>query len=396
MSDETRNARRDDARAESGATDATATQSGAGIRLSSDEVLFFNRQLASMARLNMPIAKGLRILARDVQSPGFKALLEGVQHDLDEGRSLLEALSKHPESFSRLQLEIVRAGEATGNLAVILEELNSHSEAMRRVKGRIVEAVTYPAVISAIIFLFLLFFLVFVAPEFEDMLDKRKSAVGKVEEARPEASDEPDPHQLPMTTRALFAVSGVVSVRVAGVPVVMLLIIAGTIAGSAWVIRRMSRLGEEYDDVLFNIPLFNKLFASAALMKVTRTMRDLLRNGVSMVETLRLSSTTVGRNRIAYKLEELRAAVEEGGSFSRNLSGDVFPDTMVWKLQMAEEKGIVEEALGELSQEFEQAVDRQTTILTKFLAPLLLVLMGGVVFVLFLACFVPLTTMYRG
>lgn len=384
--------------AESGATAAAAAQTTTGIRLTSDEVLFFNRQLASMARLNMPIAKGLRILARDVQSPGFKTLLEGVQHDLDEGRSLLEALSKHPESFSRLQLEIVRAGEATGNLAVILEELNAHSESMRRVKGRIIEAVTYPAVISAIIFLFLLFFLVFVAPEFEDMLDKRKSAVAQTVEAQPEASDEADDEgrRLPLTTRALFAVSNVVSVRVAGVPVVMLLIIGGTIAGSVVVMRRMSRLGEEYDDILFNIPLFNKLFASAALMKVTRTMRDLLRNGVSMVETLRLSSTTVGRNRIAYKLEELRAAVEEGGSFSRNLSGDVFPDTMVWKLQMAEEKGIVEEALGELSQEFEQDVDRQTTILTKFLAPLLLVLMGGVVFVLFLACFVPLTTMYRG
>lgn len=392
MIDETRNARRDDVH--EGPTGA-ATATGSGIRLTSDEVLFFNRQLASMARLNMPIAKGLRILARDVQSPGFKALLEGVQHDLDEGRSLLEALSKYPESFSRLQLEIVRAGEATGNLAVILEELNAHSESMRRVKGRIVEAVTYPAVISAIIFLFLLFFLVFVAPEFEDMLDKRKSAVEQTSGA--EAGDaDPDARRLPLTTRALFGVSRVVSYRVGGIPVVMLLIIGGTISGSVWVLRRMSRLGEEYDDVLFNIPIFNKLFASAALMKVTRTMRDLLRNGVSMVETLRLSSTTVGRNRIAYKLEELRAAVEEGGSFSRNLSGDVFPDTMVWKLQMAEEKGIVEEALGELSQEFEQDVDRQTTILTKFLAPLLLVLMGGVVFVLFLACFVPLTTMYRG
>lgn len=392
MIDETRNARRDDVH--EGPT-GTTTATGSGIRLTSDEVLFFNRQLASMARLNMPIAKGLRILARDVQSPGFKALLEGIQHDLDEGRSLLEALSKYPESFSRLQLEIIRAGEATGNLAVILEELNAHSESMRRVKSRIVEAVTYPAVISAIIFLFLLFFLVFVAPEFEDMLDKRKSAVEQTSGVEAGEAD-PDARRLPLTTQALFAVSRVVSFRVGGIPVVMLLVIGGTVAGSVWVLRRMSRLGEEYDDILFNIPIFNKLFASAALMKVTRTMRDLLRNGVSMVETLRLSSTTVGRNRIAYKLEELRAAVEEGGSFSRNLSGDVFPDTMVWKLQMAEEKGIVEEALGELSQEFEQDVDRQTTILTKFLAPLLLVLMGVVVFVLFLACFVPLTTMYRG
>lgn len=364
----------------------------APIRLAPEDVLFFNRQLASMARLNMPIAKGLRILARDVQSPGFKRLLEMVQQDLDEGRSLVDALSKHPESFGRLQLEIVRAGEATGNLAVILEQLNAHTEAMTRVKTRIVEAVTYPAVISSIIAVFVLFFLAFVAPQFEDMLVKRHAVEALTVEA-----DAAEQNTIPNTTRALFAVSHVVGVRVLGVPVMLLVIIGGLAALVGYGARRARRLGEEYDDFLFDLPIFARLFTQAALMKVTRTMRDLLQNGVSMVETLRLTASTVGQNRVARKLDLLRAAVEEGGSFSRNLSGgDVFPDTMVWKLQMAEEKGIVEEALGELAQEFELGVDGQTTIITKFLSPLLLVLMGGVVFLLFLACFVPLTNMYRG
>ena len=123
----------------------------------------------------------------------------------------------------------------------------------------------------------------------------------------------------------------------------------------------------------------------------------MLGNGVSMVQTLRLASRTVGRNRIQTKLEALVSAVEEGGSFSRNLAaGDVFPDTMVWKLQMAEEKGVIEDALRELGSEFEQEVDEQTTIITKFLSPLLLLAMAVVVFLLFMATFVPLTQMYQG
>ncbi|MBX3471568.1 MAG: type II secretion system F family protein [Planctomycetes bacterium] len=364
----------------------------APIRLQPEDVLFFNRQLASMARLNMPIAKGLRILAREIKDDSFRRLVEEVQHDLDEGRSLQEALSKHPETFSSLHLEIIRAGESTGNLAVILDELNSHTEAMRRVKTRVVEAITYPAVISTAIFLFVLFFLVFVAPQFEEMLVKRDALAGAVE-----ASPGEPGLKLPTSTRVLFAVSNVVGVQVLGFPVVALGIVAAVVVLAGFGLRKVRRMGEEYDDVLLSVPLFGKLFERAALMKVTRTMRDLLLNGVSMVEALRLTGRTVGQNRIARKLDELRAAVEEGGSFSRNLAGgDVFPETMVWKLQMAEEKGIIEEALAELAQEFDLAVDQQTTLITKFLSPLLLIFMGGVVFLMFLACFVPLTNMYGG
>jgi type II secretory pathway component PulF len=394
----------------------TPTRTEPPIRLRPEDVLFFNRQLASMARLNMPIAKGLRILAREVKDPAFKQLVEAVQHDLDEGRTLQEALAKHPESFSTLHLEIIRAGETTGNLSVILDELNAHTESMQRVKSRVVEAVTYPAVISTAIFGFVMFFLVFVAPQFESMLVKQQVMAGagataderadvRRVEAEPVSAEESASARLPFTTRTLFGLSSVVGFRIfgdprepqSGFPIVAVLLIVGGGVSGALALRKVRRMGEEYDDVLFSLPVFGKLFERAALMKVTRTMRDLLLNGVSMVETLRLTSRTVGQNRIARKLEDLRAAVEEGGSFSRNLAaGDVFPETMVWKLQMAEEKGIIEEALGELATDFELAVDAQTTVITKFLSPLLLVSMGGVVFLMFLACFVPLTSMYRG
>jgi type II secretory pathway component PulF len=173
---------------------------------------------------------------------------------------------------------------------------------------------------------------------------------------------------------------------------ILAFIVFGGIVFAIVFVRKVSRMGEAYDEFLFRIPMFGPLFKGAALMKVTRTMRDLLQNGVSMVETLRLTSTTVGKNQIETKLNELRLAVEEGGSFSRNLAGGgVFPDTMVWKLQMAEEKGIIEEALAELANEFEVDVDVRTTLITKLLSPMLLLVMGGVVFLMFLACFEPLT-----
>jgi type II secretory pathway component PulF len=367
----------------------------ATVRLSPTQVQFLNRQIASMARLNMPIAKGLRILARDVQEANFKALIEALQQDLDEGVSLKDALAKYPATFSRLHLEIIKAGETTGNLAVILEELNAHTASMQRIRGRILEAIAYPAVISSIIFCFVIFFLYFVAPSFEAMLSQRMQvtlSTGGVE-LDPGAPPAPSPaDDVPPLTRAFFGLSHLVQNEV-----VLFLLILGGVGVAGVMIRRVSRMGEEYDEFLFRLPVFGELFKGAALMKVTRTMRDLLSNGVSMVETLRLTSSTVGKNQIEHKLNELRLAVEDGGSFSRNLSGGgVFPDTMVWKLQMAEEKGIIEQALGELANEFEADVDQRTTVITKMLTPLLLVAMGGVVFLMFLACFEPLTRSAAG
>ena len=362
------------------------------IRLSPDEVLFFNRQLASMARLNVPIAKGLRLLAREQpEDSNFRKLIEAVQADLEQGVSLRDALAKFPESFNSMHLEIIKAGESTGNLSVILEELNSHTEAMQRVKNRIVEAILYPAVISVVIFLFVLFFLMFVAPQFEEMLVKRQaiSAAATADVSERQAEDAAF-KALPPITQVLFTASGALRN-----PVILLAFVGGAVIFAVLGLRKLSRMGEEYDDFLFRMPLFARLFESAALMKITRTMRDLLNNGVSMVETLRLVSGTVGKNRIQRKLEELRGAVEEGGSFSRNLAGgQVFPETMVWKLQMAEEKGIIEDALAELARDYELRVDAQTTLLSKLLAPILLVGMGGIVFLMFLACFIPLTTIY--
>lgn len=366
-----------------GAPLPSSTEGARPYRISPDQLLFFNRQLASMARLNMPLAKGLRILAREVDDPEFKGLLESIQRDLDEGVPLQNALMKHPETFSTLYVEILKAGETTGNLAVILDELTQYSEAMLRVKNRIREAILYPLVIMCVVFGFTVFFLTVVAPEFKDAVDTMRMGA---------AEDPLHPAELPPITRVLFFLSDVVRTPYISIPALALLAF-----GVYTVVHRFRRMGDRYDEFLFRLPMFGKIFHRATLMKLTRTMRDLLANGVSMVQTLRLASRTVGENRIQVKLEELQRAVEEGGSFSRNLAaGDAFPDTMVWKLQMAEEKGVIEDALRELGSEFEAEVEEQATIITKVLSPMMLLGMAVVVFLIFLAAFVPLTQFASG
>ena len=134
--------------AENTALEGEPTTSGARpvkVRLDPHQVLFFNRQLSSMARLNMPLAKGVKILAKEVDDDNFRVLLESVQSDLEEGLPLSQALEKFPSSFSKLYLEVLRTGEASGNLDSILEQLTSYSESMMKIKRRIAEALMYEA-----------------------------------------------------------------------------------------------------------------------------------------------------------------------------------------------------------------------------------------------------------
>lgn len=348
---------------------------GGPIKLNQKQLAFFNRQLASMARLNMPLAKGLKIMAREVGEPQFRKLIESVQHDLEEGKTLQEALARYPESFGSIYVELLKAGESTGNLAVILEELTRYTETLARVRTRLRDAMLYPAVVLTLTVFFVLCFFWFLIPNFSDFFMSAGLINPDGSLATRLNADGSLTYKLTGPARVLFTVSNILRNA-------LVLVFGFGLGGLAlaWAIMKIRQGWDTYDDYMFRIPLFGQLIRLATLLKVTRTMRDLLVNGVSMVNALKLTASVAGNNRIRRKLDEIRAAVEEGRSFSKSLGGDdIFPETMVWKLQMGEEKGIVEEALAEVAQEFELDIDTNTQYLTSVISPLMLL---GTAFIL--------------
>jgi len=346
------------------------------LRLNAKQIAFFNRQLASMAKLNMPIARGLKVMAREVGDPVFKTVVSGVQRDLEEGRTLQEALGRYPATFSDTYLEILRAGESTGNLAVVLDELTAYTEAVTEIRVQLRDSMLYPGVISILTAIFTLGFFWFIIPNFAALFasaGRCKIVDGMITDITP---------TLAFSTRTLFVLSNFLRN-----PFVVLLGAVLTFGGGAYAVHKIRRGWETYDEYMFRIPLFGNLIRMATLMKVTRTMRDLLTNGVSMVNTLRLTAGIAGNNRIRKQLNEIRASVEEGGSFSRSLTADAFTETIVWKLQMGEEKGIVEDALAEVANELERDIATTASYLTAVIAPLMLVAMALVVMLLMLSLY---------
>lgn len=346
------------------------------IKLNAKQISFFNRQIASMAKLNMPIARGLRVMAKEVTDPAFVRVIEGVQHELEEGRSLQEAFGRFPNTFSGTYLEILRAGETTGNLSVVLEELTAYTETVTRIRTQLRDAMLYPLVIGLLTLLFTLCFFWFIIPNFAELFASARMC--SIQGGRIVNIDA----RVASSTRLLFHVS-----NFASNPIVILfggLLSIGTVV---FCYQKLKQGWESYDEYMFKIPMFGSLIRMATLMKVMRTMRDLLVNGVSMVNALRLTARIAGNNRIRRKLEEIQASVEEGGSFSKSLTADAFSETIVWKIQMGEEKGIVEEALGEVAIELERDIESATSYLTAVISPIMLVSMALIVMTLMLSLY---------
>lgn len=341
----------------------------ASSKITGEQVLFLNRQIASMARLNMPLSKGLKILAREVTDANFARMIDQIRNDLDEGRTLHDALARYPASFSKVYLEILKAGESTGNLAVILDELAAYSETMLRVRDKIVDSLTYPLVMTGVTLAFLLLFVFAAVPTLREAFDPTVQAAG--------VPGSPAAQEVPLVARTMYTFSDILHN-----PVLAPLILIGLIVAGWALLRFLNSQREAYDQVMFRLPIFGPLFHKATLLKVCRTLRDLLSNGVSMVQSLRLAGNIIGHNIVRDKLTKITEGVEQGESFGKYLGGDkpaVFPDTIVWKLQIAEEKGIVEQALGEVSDDLERQIDSVATRISKLMGPFIMLFLCVIV-----------------
>ncbi len=344
------------------------------LKITGEQMLFLNRQIASMARLNMPLSKGLTILGREVTDPNFAKMIDQIRADLDEGKTLHDALARYPDSFSKVYLEILKAGETTGNLAVILDELAAYSETMLRVRDRIVDSLTYPMVMGSVTVGFLLLFTYIAVPALRQILSQATSAGGQ--------------RELPLITRMVYGLSDVLQH-----PVLAPVLLVALVAAGYGILRFLRTQREAYDQIMFRLPIFGPLFHKATLLKVCRTLRDLLSNGVSMVQSLKLATNIIGDNVVKEKLEKITAGVEQGESFGKYLGGDkpaVFPDTIVWKLQIAEEKGIVERALGEVSNDLERQIDSVATRVSKLMGPIIMLILCVVVGLVAVSFYMPL------
>jgi type IV pilus assembly protein PilC len=353
------------------AAPAAAGRGGGGV--STKLLTQFTSQLSTLQDAGLPIVSCLKILEGQTPKGRFKNVLGGVTDDVESGSSLSESLAKHPKVFDILYVNMVRAGEAGGVLDVILARLAQFKEKSEKLKRRIKGAATYPVAVLIVIVLILLFIMTQVVPKFEQVF----STLPGGKEALPGITQ-----FMMRTSRWLVQWWWVFLLG-------MFLIV--------WGIPRMIKMsaGGRYflDEVKLKMPIVGDLNRKILVARFTRTFGTLIASGVPILEALDIVRGAVGNAVIERVIGEVYAAIREGESIAEPLGNQkvkIFDDLVVNMIDVGEKTGELDKMLIKIADNYDEEVDVTVGSLTSLLEPMLIVVMGGAVFVIVLALFLPL------
>jgi type IV pilus assembly protein PilC len=338
-----------------------------GSRVKLKDIAVFSRQFATMINSGLSLLRSLYILTEQTENKALAKVCDEVRQDVEKGASLSQALSRHPKVFNRLYIAMVRAGETGGVLDSVLLQLAATIEKQVELRGKIKSAMTYPVAVFALVLLIVTAMLLFIVPMFKDLY----ADLGGT---------------LPLPTRILLLVSSVV---VKFFPLVILSQVVAIFLFKRWIQTDKGRAA--FDKFKLKIPVFGKLVHKTALTRFSRTLAVLLRSGVPILESLEITSETVGNTVVAGAIKDVQEGVKQGEAISQPLTKhDIFPPMVVQMMAVGEETGALDEMLDKIGEFYEQEVEAMVDSLTSLLEPLLICVMGAAVGGMVVALYMPM------
>jgi type IV pilus assembly protein PilC len=338
-----------------------------GGKVKQKDIAVFSRQFATMINAGLSLIRALHILEEQTENEKLRETARSVRTDVERGSSLAQALGRHPKVFNRLFVAMVKAGEAGGVLDSVLLNLAATIEKQVELKRKIKSAMTYPVAVFGLVCVIVTAMLMFVVPTFEELY----SDLGGT---------------LPAPTRILLAVSSFVT---SFFPFIFLGGFIATFLLRRWVATDRGRA--VWDTLKLKIPVFGKLVHKTAITRFCRTLSVLLRSGVPVLESLEITSETVGNVVVARAVKDTQEAVKGGESMASPLMRHaVFPPMVVQMLSVGEETGAVDDMLDRVADFYDQEIEATVDALTSLLEPLLIVVMGSTVGGMVVALYMPM------
>jgi type IV pilus assembly protein PilC len=333
------------------------------------EVAVFTRQLATLLRAGMPLLRGLEVLARQERQRGGRDLLNGLAAEIRAGGTLSASLARQPEIFDRLYVNMVRAGEAGGSLAVVLERLAGFLEKSRQWRSKVRAAMLYPVLVLLVAAGILSGLLVFVVPKFQQLYaDLLKGA------------------PLPPLTQMVMAVSLAVKNHFGiGLGVVVLVVVA------ARLYRRSERGRGVTDAALLRLPVIGEFMLKGVVARLARTFGTLLASGVPILPALQISRDACANARVAAALTQMHQQVKAGATVAAAVDATrVFPPLVASLLEVGEHTGELPTMLGRIADIYDEEVDHTVAGLSSLIEPVLILFLALVVGTIVIALFLPI------
>jgi general secretion pathway protein F len=340
-------------------------------RLSSRELEFHTRQLATLLAAGLPLDQTLVMLADQASRPATAQMYDDIRSVVREGGSLAVALARYPREFPAAYLAVVTAGEFSGSLPEVLTRLAEALQAQNSLKTGLMTALAYPVVVSMIAFMIVLGLMAYVVPQVVSVLSTQQQS-------------------LPLLTKILIVVSGFI----ADWGWLLFLLFGSATFSAIHAYRTRTTFRERVDHRLLTLPILGRLILLAETAQLAGMVAIMLSGGVTLLTALHHGAQTLRNRWLKSKVIHVISLVREGASFGRSLdNAQVFPRLLVQMVLTGERSGQLAQMLSAVTKEFEFQLRYRTSLLTTVLEPLLILAMGGLVLLIVLAVMMPLIEM---
>ena len=337
------------------------------------DLVIFTRQLATMINAGVPLVRSLATLGQQTENKLLKEQIAEISKEVEGGIPFADALEKHPNTFSPIYINMVRAGEAGGILDEILKKLALQQEKDAKIRGKFKSAMTYPVILLTITLAVFLGLMLIAMPKIGGIVQE---LVG------PEA-------ELPALTQTMLSISDFM----VGFWYV---IIGGLIGGSIFLGRytKTPRGRRQKDKLLLKVPVLGTVITKVAIARFSRIFASLMSAGVSVTETLEVTAKAIGNAVIE---DELKIAIKEvtnGKQLSEPLNeSSVFPPIVSQMMSIGEETGETDQILIKVADFYEDEVDAVVDSLSSILEPIMIVVMGTMVALIAAAVISPISNL---
>jgi len=339
-------------------------------KASTKQICTFTRQFSVLQDAGLPVLRSLKVLEGQMKPGPLKNALIDIVDDIEGGSTLSEAFAKHPKTFDRLYVNMLRAGEAGGALEIILQRLATFKEKAQSLKRRVVSAMVYPCVVILVAVAIVGFIMYFIIPKF-----KKIFADFGVD--------------LPPMTMVVIAASDWVVQYFYLIPLIPM---------SFWILIKLMKMNKygayAVDWMKLKMPVFGNLIEKTIVARTMRTLGTLVSSGVPILEALSIVRETAGNAVFERTFARVIDSIREGDTIAQPLrEARIVDDMVVNMIDVGEETGDLDTMLNKIADVYDEEVDAAVEAMVSLLEPIMIVFLGGVIGYIVIAMFMPLITL---
>jgi type IV pilus assembly protein PilC len=344
-----------------------------GGKVRNQDFVVYSRQFATLIRAGVSILESTKILAEQTSSKPLKKGLQAVEEDVRSGVSFSDAAAKNSKVFPALFVNMIRAGEATGNLDESLERLAFSYEKQFNLKKKVQSTLAYPVVLLFLTLVVSVFLMLTIVPQFVSMFEDMGA-------------------ELPMITRLVMGVSE--SLQSFWYIFLIFFLIIAIIFN--FLFKKNEQFNYSVHLLLLKVPIFGKLLQKSAIARMTRTLSSLFSSSVPILQALTIVEKVIGNPVVGKVVRESRTSLEQGSTLSAPLAKSwIFPPLVTQMTSIGESTGSLDYMLEKIADFYENDVDRTVDTLKSLIEPLMIVFLAAIVGTIVMAIMIPMFSMYE-